>query len=245
MSFLGFHKRKIGINHINDEFRKGSEYSTKEYINASFSQSPLYKIVNIEGEDVETRIIDDKNYKDGSPYESKVMLLRPNTVLVNGSYIYFKNKTTGKEETWLLMFYESHPIYPKSYIRYCNKTLKYGEKEYPCVITSRVETFGQINENKQLVLPNGYLLVYLKATADTLNTKENDRFLIDGNAYEVQTIDITSRTENKIGIVQMNLKRVPKNNEENNIISKDEEIDNKIEIEEKKITENNRNRWEW
>lgn len=243
MSFLNFHKKKIGINHINDEYRNENVNNTKEYINASFSQSPLYQIVNVEGEEVETRIIDNNNYKDGSPYESKIMLLRPNTILENGSYIYFVNKITKKEEIWLLMFYENNLIYPKSYIRYCNKILKYDEKSYPCVITSRIETFGQVEENKQIVLPNGYLLVYVKATEDTLQTKEGDRFLIDDNAYEVQTIDITSRTENKIGIVQMNLKRVPKNNDENIETKKKKEIDNNIEKKEENLI--NKERWEW
>lgn len=245
MSFLNFHKKKLGINYINDEYRNENVDNTKEYVNANFSQSPLYQIVNVEGKEIETRIIDNNNYKDGSPYESKIMLLRPNTILENGSYIYFTNKITKREEIWLLMFYESNLIYPKSYIRYCNKTLKYGENIYPCVITSRVDTFGQVNENKQLVLPNGYLLVYIKATEDTLNTKEGMRFLIDDNAYEVQTIDITSRTENKIGIVQMNLKRVPKNNEENNIISKKEEIDSSSDLKKEQNNEINKDNWGW
>lgn len=199
---------------LNDNYRNYYEENTKEYINVSFSQSPLYQIVDVEGTDVETRIVEDKNYKSNSPYEQKLMLLKPNTILKNGSYIKFYNKSTKNYETWLLMFYESNVLYPKCYIRYCNKIIRYEKNEYHCVVTSNVNLSSNIEENKLLVLPKGYLLVFVKLTEETLKTKEGQRFVIDGNSYEVQTIDIVSNTENKIGILQMNLKKVPKNNEE-------------------------------
>lgn len=218
---------------MNDDYRNSYEKNSKEYINANFSQSPLYQIVDVEGINVETRIIEDKTYKSNTPYEQKIMLLKPDIILENGSYVRFVNKSTKKNETWLLMFYESNILYPKSYIRYCNKTLKYEKEEYPCVITSNIGISSDMEENKELVLPRGYLLAYVKATEDTLNTKEGQRFLIDNNAYEVQIIDIVSNTENRIGIVQMNLKQVPKNN--------DESIENDVE----KNIDNSNKDWKW
>ena len=111
--------------------------------------------------------------------------------------------------------------------------MKYEKEEYPCAITSNIGISSDMEENKELVLPRGYLLAYVKATEDTLNTKEGQRFLIDNNAYEVQTIDIVSNTENRIGIVQMNLKQVPKNN--------DESIENDVE----KNIDNRNKDWKW
>lgn len=171
------------------------------------------------------------------------MLLRPDTILENGSYVNFINKSTKKNETWLITFYESHILYPKSYVRYCNKILKYKKNDYPCVITSKINLSSDIEENKELVLPKGYLLALVKATEETLQTQEGQRFLIDDNAYEVQTIDTISNIENKIGVVEMNLKQVPKNYEENIETNKKENVD----IAEKHTLDNieNNANWKW
>jgi len=76
ISFLDFHRKKIGIIHLNDDYRNSYEKNSKEYINANFSQSTLYQIVDVEGINVETRIIEDKTYKSNTPYEQKSYVIK-------------------------------------------------------------------------------------------------------------------------------------------------------------------------
>lgn len=214
MNYLNFHKKRVGILGLNENYRNSYLNNSKEYINVNFSQSPLYQVVDVEGNLIETRIIKDKKYSSSTPYEQKIMLLRPDVVLNNGCYVALKNEVTKKKEIWLIMFYESDIVTPKVYIRYCNKVLKYEKNSYPVVITSSVSISSNMEENKELVLPKNYLMAYVKATDETMQTREGQRFVIDNNSYEVQTIDTISNVENNIGIVQMNLKRVPKNQKE-------------------------------
>lgn len=241
MGFLNLHKKRLNIQPCNNRYRNEYEYNTKKFINTHFSQSPLYDIVKIDNKDIEVRIVESKNYKTNTPYEEKVLLLRPNTVVQNGSYVHIIDKNTNKNGVWLLTFYESHILYPKCYIRYCNKSLSYSNNKYPCVVTTKVSLSSDIEENKIMALPKGHLLVLVQANNETLSTKDGERFLIDGIAYEVQEVNIVSNTENKIGIVEMNLKEVPKNFEE-------EIVTNKNKVTQKVHTQNNEvnmNKWEW
>lgn len=70
-----------------------------------------------------------------------------------------------------------------------------------------------------------------------MNIKENTRFLIDDNAYSVQTIENTINTENGIGIVSLTMKKVPVNFEEKQEIG--ETVKEEVVIENNEIINKN------
>lgn len=216
---LSFYRKINNIQPLHNNYREQYIYNTKNVINSKFSQSPYYQEITIEGQPVDVRVIPDKDYKSNKPYEEKKILFKPDFITDKGNYVKLNNQQTRQEEIWLIMFFETDIIYPKAYIRKCNKVIKCNNIQYPCVITSNISLTANVEENKGLVLPNNHLNLYIKATKDTMQIIENDRFVIDNLAYEVQNIDNISNVDNGVGIIQMNLKKVPINNEEEQAIN--------------------------
>ena len=217
---LSFYRKINNIQPLNNNYREQYICNTKNVINSKFSQSPYYQTIKIEGEMVDARVIPDKDYKSNKPYEEKKILFKPDFITDRGNYVELNNQQTQQEEIWLIMFFETNIMYPKAYIRKCNKVIECNKEKYPCVITSNIALTTNVEENKSLVLPNNYLNCYIKATTDTMQIIENDRFIIDNFVYEVQNIDNISNVDDNIGIIQMNLKKVPTNNKEEQIINK-------------------------
>ena len=226
ISFLDFHKKINHLQSCNDNYRKNYINNTKNAINQKFSQSPYYQIVIIENEKIEARVVSNKEYTASKGYETKKILFKSDYITNKGNYVEINNQQTQEQEIWLIMFFEKDIMQPKAYIEKCNKKIKCNNVEYPCVITSNISLTTNVEENKNLVLPKNYLQCYVKATKDTLNIVENDRFIIDNNAYEVQNIDTISNVENEIGIVEMNLKKVPISNDEKNEIQNNNQNNN-------------------
>lgn len=238
MGWLDIHKDRLGISH--DNLGTKDEYTddTIIYIQDTFSQSPSYRIVNIDGEEHGVRIINDRKYQTANEFEQNLVLLKPKTVIERGAYMSYFNEDTKKEETWLIVFYHYHKIYPKAYARYCTKHLDYANGiSLPCVVTNKISSSAFIQENTEMTLPKDSLAVYVKATEDTMKTIEGDRFVIDGLSYEVQSINISMNTENGVGVVEMAIKKVPANHDEIEEVEKDEETDTD--------TDNKDNGWDW
>lgn len=228
MGWLDIHKERIGISDNNSGTRMDYTDDTIRYVNDVFDQSPSYREVEIDGEKHGVRIINDRMYQTANEFEQNMLLLRPLTVIERGAYVTYFNEETKRDETWLIMFYHYHKIYPKAYARYCTKTLDYSNGvSLPCVVTNKISSSALIDENATMTLPKDSLAVYVKATPETLNTVEGDRFIIDKLAYEVQSINISMCTEDGVGIVEMGIKKVPlKHDEKEDFVKPDDTITN-------------------
>lgn len=209
MAWLDIHKERMGVSSKNGH-RPDYTDTTIYYMNDVFDQSPSYREIEIDGVTHGVRIINDRMYQTANEFEQNMYLLKPQTVIERGAYATYLNEETNKQETWLIVFYHYHKIYPKAYARYCSKKLDYGNGvSYPCVVTNKISSSALIDENEQMTLPRDSLAVYVKATPETMNTKEGHRFIIDGLAHEVQSINISMCTEDGIGVVEMGIKKVP------------------------------------
>lgn len=215
MGWLDIHKDRIGVSDNNSGMRKDYTDDTILYINDVFDQSPSYREIEIDGELHGVRIINDRMYQTANEFEQNMYLLKPFTVINRGAYATYYNEVLQKQETWLIMFYHYHKIYPKAYARCCTKTLNYSNGvSLPCVVQNKISSSAFIEENTTMTLPKDSLAVYVKATEETLNTLEGDRFVIDKLAYEVQSINISMCTEDGIGVVEMAIKKVPLKHDE-------------------------------
>lgn len=241
MGWLDIHKRRLGVSHENTGTKDEYINDTIIYLEDTFSQSPSYRLVNIDGIEHGVRIINDREYQTANEFEQNLVLLKPRTVIERGSYMSYFNKDTNKEETWLIVFYHYHEIYPKAYARYCTKKLNYSNgKTYPCVVTNKISSSAFIEENTEMVLPKDSLAVYVKATDETMKTIEGDRFVIDGLSYEVQSINISMNTEDSIGVVEMAIKKVPSKHDELEEIIKDNNV-----VDNTTTDKDEKNEWEW
>lgn len=213
MDWLNSHKAR----HLNagTNIRESYIKQTNSYIDQSFSNAPTYCKVFIDGIETGVRWVQDKAYSISSGYEVKKALLRPNTVVDRGTYVLKEN------DTWLTMFYHKSDCYPSIILRYCNRTLKVADKTFPCTFESGVGKSQKVDEDKTLVLANDGALIYVSANETTLNIKRLDRFVIDGQAWEVQAIDRTSSVIDGIGIISLAIKNVP--------LKEDELIQDEIE----------------
>lgn len=230
MSFLNIHKKRHNLSpNFNGLYNGQLESNTENFIMANFDKSICYQEVMINDVKVGVRFLNDKNYSQSSPYEQKKLMFKPNSLFNNGSYIKFYNSASKREETWLLMYFETNIMYPKGYIRFCNKEISFNDKTYPCVVDTKISTTSDVDEKKDLVLPLGYLLIYVPYDDNTKNISEGTRFIIDNQSYEVQTINITSLTFNEVGLVELNVKKVPKNAKELLDTNEDNEKNNNEE----------------
>ena len=72
---LSFYRKINNIQPLHNNYREQYIYNTKNAINNKFSQSPYYQMIIIEGQQVDVRVIPDKDYKSNKPYEEKKILL--------------------------------------------------------------------------------------------------------------------------------------------------------------------------
>lgn len=234
MGWLDIHKGRMDIS--NDNIGSKDEYiqDTEIYLNDTFNQSPSYQIVRIDGIEHGVRIVNNRKYQTANEFEQNLVLLKPNTFIERGSYMTYPNELTKKQETWLIVFYHYHRLYPKAYARYCNKTLNFKNgTSLPCVVSNKISSSAFIQENEQMTLPKDSLAVYVKATKESIETVEGDRFVIDNLAYQVQSINISMNTEDGIGVVEMSIMKVPKKQDE---VTEVEIVDS---------TTNKENGWDW
>lgn len=240
MGWLDIHKDQMNVSGENSGMGKEYTDETIYYINDVFNQSPSYKDVEIDTVPHGVRIINDRMYQTANEFEQNMVLLKPLTVINRGAYMTYLNEQTNKNETWLIMFYHYHKIYPKAYSRYCNKILNYKNGiSLPCVVANKISSATNISENITMTLPKDSLAVSVKATPETLSTIEGDRFVIDKLAYEVQSINISMCTEDGIGVVEMAIKKVPINHsEKEDYVETDTEKD-------KQDSENTEDGWDW
>lgn len=213
-SYLDLHKKRMKSPGYNSDFRTLQSGATKDFIEVSFSQSPLYKVVNIEGRKYDVRVWEDKINKGVDFFEQKELLFRPDIYVAPGSYVKLENPVTKNIETWLILYYKADEFTPRAYIRKCTKEIEYKGDIYPCVVTTSVSSSSEIVSNGEVLLPKGHKLVYLKSTQSTMGIQEKERFILDGDVYAVQTIEKTINTEDGIGVIMLTMKQVPQNHKE-------------------------------
>lgn len=210
MGWLDIHKTRMKASGSN--IRGAYMENTANFINNSIKDSPTYTVAEIEGIEYDTRKVTHKKFSDASGYEVEKLLFKPNTKINNGKIA----KIEG--EKWLIIFVEDRPIAPKAHIRLCNNELVFDNgNTYPCVIDTSMRDTRRINEEHYIDLPADALSILVEYNSDTYKIKEEDRFVIDGMAWEVQSFDRLSRVYNGNGIIELVLKKVP--------LRKDEEVE--------------------
>lgn len=189
---LTLYQKMIGAN--NSNITQAYINDTIVHVNDMFSKSPSYRQAKIDGIDSDC-IISRKKSKQMD------LLLRPSTIVSEGSYVDFK------EDTFIVLDFVDNEIYPKASISLCNRILKWklsnGDiKEYKCFVKGA--TYEE-DKMKTVYTSNGELIVYVQYNDDTKTIKPQTRFIFDESVYEVASIDNVSNVYNGKGVLKLGM----------------------------------------
>jgi FtsP/CotA-like multicopper oxidase with cupredoxin domain len=170
---------------------------TANFINQTFSQSPTYVQINVDGTPMDTRVI-----RTEFPW-IKNLLFRPNTKINIGAVV-----EVGSE-TWLVSKFEPHPLYPKAEILKCNESLRWKDSNqtfysHPCVQQSLHREVAYTQDALMQTIKY-QIRVFVQLNNDTKTIKIGQRFILGSTAYIVVGIDDVSNVYDGAGLIEIML----------------------------------------
>lgn len=177
---------------------EGHEVSTIAHINDFIDSSPNRVDITLEG------AVSDCILSNTNKSSIKEILLRPNTVVNKGMLIEYE---TNK---YLVLDYRPNKIYPKAEIELCNNTLRWRDSlsnliELPCIIKGNVfeEVTGKVE--RQIITSDSELILLVQLNSQSKTINPNQRFVFDGYAFDVKSIDSLSHSHNGVGLMKLSL----------------------------------------
>lgn len=159
---------------------------TKRIINEGFEDSPNFKVVNIEGVEYDTRIL------EGKTWEDKVLLLRPETKVTLGSHVEIDGTP------WMIFDFLGETISPKVFVKHRNGYLRWrdadGTVHTVSALTSatRNTKYDISPDSFDISMLAGGIYVFAKATEESKTIRESQRFIIGNSVYEIAGVDDVS-----------------------------------------------------
>jgi hypothetical protein len=191
--------------------KNGTTQRDRTIINAQrliakdFSDSPSYKSVTINGIDRDVQIIEEHALRSDS--NKKRILCKPDESISIGDLVVWNTIS------WLCTDTEDNiAFYERGVIEKCNNNLKYidsagGLITIPCVVTDRI-LMGQ-TENDYYILPDNKIMVMVADDEDSEEIVVDKRFLLNDNAYKVESID--NITKPGLNILKMSFDAITQN----------------------------------
>jgi hypothetical protein len=178
---------------LHDNSMEAMANTTKVIVEKTFREAPNFKVVFLNGYEVDARIDTENDSNQLS------ILFKPNTKVYKGDIINFD--TTH----WLVNNTNDNPIYPTAYVDLCNEWLRWiddlGEaKVYPAVIVNKKY---DLNQDKFLILADNILTIRVPYNNDTKKIKQLQRFIINDIPYEIHGIDAISNVNLGKGYIEL------------------------------------------
>lgn len=213
MSFSnGFRKRMSRYGSSESDSIKNSTF---EFVNSVFSNAPNYRVVLVNGVEMDVRVL------EGKMANERRLLLRPEQKIDIGSYIDYDSKK------WINFDISGDLFSPKATIQMCNETMKWKDIDgniheyHVCISATRNTKFDITSDRMQIELLQGAIYVYAPYIEDVKTIRSAQRFIFGNNAYEVSGLDdLTLVDSNKNGIIQFTCRIVT--------FHEDDDIENKI-----------------
>jgi hypothetical protein len=199
---LEMYKRRLGAKDSSEALVNAS----RKHVQLMFKNSPLYKVVQVDGVDKGVRV----NYlKDNQ----KELLLQPDDSASKGEIV------TIESESWLVTEFTPNLAYPKAKLAYCNQLMKWSDSgsTYECPCVADGSNYQLDESGNYMPLPEGDLVVKAPYNLDTARVSETQRFVFGRNTYEVVGIDDISNIQNGKGIVEFTLEIVSKSEEDGDV----------------------------
>lgn len=229
MSYLDKHMAKIDV--MGKSIGESRKNETSNFINSSFTDSPFYKVVTIDGiPNIDARVEDMTSIIRSNNFvtvlnSNKYLLLRPN----QGDYADLGSIVEFENSTWLMTDYNTNDvIFPKGKIERCNSTINVitgetktkigndpntGRPVYdttpttvtvPCIASTHQANGTYTSE---INLANDRMSITVKYDDTSKLIKENDVYTLFERSYRVSSIDFTN-VNTDMGFITLNVIRV-------------------------------------
>jgi hypothetical protein len=231
MSYLDDFNARINV--AGNSIANSQFHSTQKFIESNFANSPMYRVVQVNGVNLEVQLQDISSVTRSAnvslvQFTLKFMLLKPNTSVNIGDIVAIKDEQTQIVVNWIVSdFISDNPLFPKAKIEKCNFELqvKTGETKILCGyddfrapvydITPTFatmqsilrNTIGNIALNSEINLPSERMLISITYNDTSKLIKENDTFDMYGREYKVIGIDFSNVHSDK-GIITLTTERV-------------------------------------
>lgn len=196
MGFSDNYRRRVATYGNNES--EAIQNSTFETVNNSFTNAPNYRVVQVDGQDFDVRILDGKT--DGD----KKLLLRPQSKIPVGSYVEYDNKF------WLVFDLNGELFSPKATIESCNEIMKWKDAsgvihEYNTLATATRNTkFDIVSDKMQVEMLQAGIYAYIPYNEFTKTIRASMRFIFGNSVYEITGVDdLTMVDVNRVGLMQL------------------------------------------
>jgi hypothetical protein len=198
---LEVYKRRLGTSNSSEALVNASI----KQVNQMFKNSPLYKIINLDGTPVGVRVSYDKEHK-------RQLLLQPNHKTNKGVIAEFDS------QSWLVTEFIPDLVYPKAKISLCNQVVKWTVKEssyeYPCIAKGKGYSLEDATDKNYVRIAEGDVTIQLPYNHETKQIKESQRFIFGDRAYEVTGLDDISNVLDGVGILEVKLEITSTSNDD-------------------------------
>lgn len=187
---LNVYKRRLGATSSSEALVNASRNQVK----ALFKDSPLYKIITLDGIPKGVRVNFIKE-------NERQLLLQPEDSTNKGAIAIIDGVS------WLVKEIIPDLIYPKANLAFCNQIVKWtdsnGTHQYPAVAKGKGY---KLEEEKDFVkVAEGDVVIQIPYNAVTSTIKETQRFIFGGRAYEVTGIDNITNVVGGFGYLDITL----------------------------------------
>lgn len=174
---------------------------TTNFINVTFTNSPTYTQVTVDGTQYDARVI-----RTDNPHMKKVMF-RPATRIYEGGLV------TLNEDTWLVQKFEPHPLYPVATILQCNESLRWYDSGRvlhtdPCVFIS-LHRMIALTQDVAMETIKYQMRVLTQKNPDTELIQISQRFILGSQAYIVVGVDNASYVYDGHGLLELSVEATP------------------------------------
>lgn len=202
-----FEKHKERHNREGGNIRTAHEIISEKLVQNSIADSPTYKIVEINGEKIEARLLTEKEFSVASGYFVMKLLYKQDYKPRNGQYVVIDGNT------WLTVHASDKILAPFNYIRECTHTMTFtmdNERlSIPCVLDTRIRETNKYQQTSFVDLNLNGLKITIPHNKTNRRIIEKDRILIQDSAWEVQAVDRLSMVKNGDGFIELACKKVP------------------------------------
>lgn len=210
MSYLDDFKARMNVS--GNTIAQSQFNTTANFINAHFADSPFYRVVKVNGVDLEVQLQDISSVTRSSNVELvqnvlKFMLLKPNTSVNIGDLVEIEG------QFWIVSdFISNNPLFPKAKIEKCNYVLQWktGETKtlighdslnrpvynvqptytnIQCLLRTSV---SNIALNQAINLPQGQVHITMQYNDIAKTIKEDDEFDLYNRQYKVIGFDFSN-----------------------------------------------------
>lgn len=188
--------------------------STKNSINYLFKDSPFYRIIKIENEDVEVRISERAGLTNIKSSQYKSLTFRPDSKFNLGDIAEFN------DEEWMIIDFTDNDIFPLASIQRVNEQLRWLDREgnlitIPCIVNKSPLDRIFVKDNRHDV-PVVDQMMYVLIKHDDMSRLivNGQRFILGSQAYLVNGIDDLSYVHKDKGVVQLILSFSNKKNKD-------------------------------